>query len=107
MSCPPVYSYRNMCPRSLPSSTAGSGLGSCSTRCSPQARIVMGRRGKKFTETEEQLYRGLYEQTRLERERAFQKNPQPTAQRSREKIQRIPNLRRNGAAKKYNDPTHS
>jgi UDP-N-acetylglucosamine diphosphorylase/glucosamine-1-phosphate N-acetyltransferase len=37
------------------------------------ARIVMGRRGKVFTETEEQLYRNLYEQTRLERERAFQK----------------------------------
>ena len=52
------------------------------------ARIVMGRRGKEFTETEEQLYRGLYEQTRLERERAFQKNPQP---------------RRNGAAKKYKE----
>ena len=39
------------------------------------ARIVMGRRGKEFTETEEQLYRGLYEQTRLERERAFQRIP--------------------------------
>jgi UDP-N-acetylglucosamine diphosphorylase/glucosamine-1-phosphate N-acetyltransferase len=37
------------------------------------ARIVMGRRGKCFDETEEQLYRGLYEQTRLERERAFQR----------------------------------
>jgi len=39
------------------------------------ARIVMGRRGKEFTETEKQLYRGLYEQTRLERERAFQRIP--------------------------------
>jgi len=37
------------------------------------ARIVMGRRGKVFSELDEQLYRGLYEQTRLERERAFQK----------------------------------
>jgi len=39
------------------------------------ARIVMGRRGKEFTETEKQLYRGLYEQTRLERERASQRIP--------------------------------
>ncbi len=37
------------------------------------ARIVMGRRGQTFTEAEEHLYRDLYEQTRLERERAFQK----------------------------------
>jgi UDP-N-acetylglucosamine diphosphorylase/glucosamine-1-phosphate N-acetyltransferase len=37
------------------------------------ARIVMGRRGKEFTDVEEQLYRGLFEQTRLERERAFQR----------------------------------
>ena len=37
------------------------------------ARIVMGRRGREFTETEEQLYRVLFEQTRLERERAFQR----------------------------------
>ena len=35
------------------------------------ARIVMGRRGKTFTEDEEQLYLQLFEQTRLERERAF------------------------------------
>jgi UDP-N-acetylglucosamine diphosphorylase/glucosamine-1-phosphate N-acetyltransferase len=35
------------------------------------ARIVMGRRGKAFTEAEEQLYLQLFEQTRLERERAF------------------------------------
>ena len=35
------------------------------------ARIVMGRRGQTFTEVEEQLYADLYEQTRLERERAF------------------------------------
>jgi UDP-N-acetylglucosamine diphosphorylase/glucosamine-1-phosphate N-acetyltransferase len=38
------------------------------------ARIVMGRRGKVFSDVEEQLYRGLYEQTRLERERAFQRS---------------------------------
>jgi UDP-N-acetylglucosamine diphosphorylase/glucosamine-1-phosphate N-acetyltransferase len=37
------------------------------------ARIVMGRRALTFTATEEQLYYDLYEQTRLERERAFQK----------------------------------
>jgi UDP-N-acetylglucosamine diphosphorylase/glucosamine-1-phosphate N-acetyltransferase len=37
------------------------------------ARIVMGRRGKVFTAVEEQLYLDLYEQTRLERERAFQR----------------------------------
>ena len=38
------------------------------------ARIVMSRRGKVFNEAEEQLYRGLYEQTRLERQRAFQRS---------------------------------
>jgi UDP-N-acetylglucosamine diphosphorylase/glucosamine-1-phosphate N-acetyltransferase len=37
------------------------------------AAIVMGRRGREFTEVEQQLYLDLYEQTRLERERAFQK----------------------------------
>jgi UDP-N-acetylglucosamine diphosphorylase/glucosamine-1-phosphate N-acetyltransferase len=37
------------------------------------ARIVMERRGQEFTEAAEQLYLNLYEQTRLERERAFQK----------------------------------
>ncbi|MFO0958844.1 MAG: putative sugar nucleotidyl transferase [Isosphaeraceae bacterium] len=37
------------------------------------ARIVKGRRNQAFTEAEEQLYLDLYEQTRLERERAFQK----------------------------------
>ena len=37
------------------------------------ARTVMGRRDQKFTEIEEQLYLDLYEQTRLERERAWQK----------------------------------
>jgi UDP-N-acetylglucosamine diphosphorylase/glucosamine-1-phosphate N-acetyltransferase len=37
------------------------------------ARIVMGRRNQVFTEVEEQLYIDLYEQTRLERERAWQK----------------------------------
>lgn len=38
------------------------------------ARTVMGRRGKNFGEVEEQLYATLYERTRLERERAFQRN---------------------------------
>jgi UDP-N-acetylglucosamine diphosphorylase/glucosamine-1-phosphate N-acetyltransferase len=37
------------------------------------ARTVKGRRGQEFTDVEEQLYLDLYEQTRLERERAFQK----------------------------------
>jgi hypothetical protein len=37
------------------------------------ARTVMSRRNKVFTPVEEQLYQELYEQTRLERERAFQK----------------------------------
>ena len=37
------------------------------------AQIVKGRRGQAFTPGEEQLYRDLYEQTRLERERAFQR----------------------------------
>jgi len=37
------------------------------------ARTVKGRRGQPFTAAEEQLYLDLYEQTRLERERAFQK----------------------------------
>jgi UDP-N-acetylglucosamine diphosphorylase/glucosamine-1-phosphate N-acetyltransferase len=37
------------------------------------ARIVKGRRGQEFTAVEEQLFLDLYEQTRLERERAFQK----------------------------------
>jgi UDP-N-acetylglucosamine diphosphorylase/glucosamine-1-phosphate N-acetyltransferase len=35
------------------------------------ARTVMSRRGKNFGEAEEQLFTALYEQTRLERERAF------------------------------------
>ena len=44
------------------------------------ARIVMGRRGRAFSEVEEQLYRDLYEQTRLERERAQEvANATPTA----------------------------
>jgi UDP-N-acetylglucosamine diphosphorylase / glucose-1-phosphate thymidylyltransferase / UDP-N-acetylgalactosamine diphosphorylase / glucosamine-1-phosphate N-acetyltransferase / galactosamine-1-phosphate N-acetyltransferase len=38
------------------------------------ARTVMGRRGKTFNEAEEQLYLMLYDQTRLERERAFQRS---------------------------------
>jgi UDP-N-acetylglucosamine diphosphorylase / glucose-1-phosphate thymidylyltransferase / UDP-N-acetylgalactosamine diphosphorylase / glucosamine-1-phosphate N-acetyltransferase / galactosamine-1-phosphate N-acetyltransferase len=37
------------------------------------ARIVMGRRGQEFTSVEEHLYLDLFEQTRLERQRAFQK----------------------------------
>lgn len=37
------------------------------------ARIVMSRRDREFTSTEETFYTHLYEQTRLERERAFQK----------------------------------
>ena len=60
----------------------------------------MGRRGKEFTETEEQLYRGLYEQTRLERERAFQRIPNH-GERSRENIQR-PNRRQTAKTSKIN-----
>ena len=37
------------------------------------ARTVKGRRGQAFTAAEEQLYLDLYEQTRVERERAFQR----------------------------------
>jgi UDP-N-acetylglucosamine diphosphorylase/glucosamine-1-phosphate N-acetyltransferase len=37
------------------------------------AEIVMSRRGKTFAEAERQLYLDLHQQTRLERERAFQK----------------------------------
>ena len=37
------------------------------------AETVMSRRGKTFAEAERQLYLDLYDQTRLERERAFQK----------------------------------
>ena len=37
------------------------------------ARTVKGRRGLEFTAVEEQLFANLYEQTRLERERAFQR----------------------------------
>jgi hypothetical protein len=37
------------------------------------ARTVLSRRGKTFEDVEEQLYRTLYDQTRLERERAFQR----------------------------------
>ena len=37
------------------------------------ARTVKGRRGQEFTAAEEALYLDLYEQTRLERERAFQR----------------------------------
>jgi UDP-N-acetylglucosamine diphosphorylase/glucosamine-1-phosphate N-acetyltransferase len=37
------------------------------------ARTVMGRRDQVFTEVEQQLYLDLYEQTRLERERALQR----------------------------------
>ncbi len=35
------------------------------------ARIVMGRRGRAFSEIDEAFYRGLFDQTRLERERAI------------------------------------
>jgi UDP-N-acetylglucosamine diphosphorylase / glucose-1-phosphate thymidylyltransferase / UDP-N-acetylgalactosamine diphosphorylase / glucosamine-1-phosphate N-acetyltransferase / galactosamine-1-phosphate N-acetyltransferase len=38
------------------------------------ARTVMGRRGKAFDESEEQLYMMLHDQTRLERERAFNRS---------------------------------
>jgi UDP-N-acetylglucosamine diphosphorylase/glucosamine-1-phosphate N-acetyltransferase len=38
------------------------------------ARIVMGRRNRIFTDAEEQLYLELFDQTRLERERAFQRS---------------------------------
>ena len=38
------------------------------------AETVMGRRGKAFSEAERQLYADLHQQTRLERERAFQKS---------------------------------
>ena len=37
------------------------------------ARIVMGRRGMTFSALEEQLFLGLHEQTRLERERILQR----------------------------------
>lgn len=43
------------------------------------ARVVMSRRQRRLSEIEEQLYRTLYEQTRLERERAFQKSREPRA----------------------------
>ena len=38
------------------------------------ARTVMGRRGKVLSGPEEQLYQTLFDQTRLERERAFQRS---------------------------------
>jgi hypothetical protein len=41
------------------------------------ARIVAGRRGQAFDEVDERLYRTLFEQTRLERERAFQRSGRP------------------------------
>jgi UDP-N-acetylglucosamine diphosphorylase/glucosamine-1-phosphate N-acetyltransferase len=37
------------------------------------ARTVVARRGRSFSAADEQLYRDLYDQTRLERERAFQR----------------------------------
>jgi len=43
------------------------------------ARTVMGRRGETFGEAEEQLFTTLYEQTRLERERAFHHTAQRRA----------------------------
>jgi UDP-N-acetylglucosamine diphosphorylase/glucosamine-1-phosphate N-acetyltransferase len=41
------------------------------------AEIAMGRRGKEFTAVDRQLYLDLYEQTRLERERAFHRAVEP------------------------------
>ncbi|AMV37972.1 putative sugar nucleotidyl transferase [Planctomyces sp. SH-PL62] len=41
------------------------------------ARIVASRRGRTFDDADERLYRTLFEQTRLERERAFQRSNQP------------------------------
>jgi len=38
------------------------------------AGIVQGRRGQAFSAVEEQLYRDLYERTRLERERTYQRH---------------------------------
>jgi hypothetical protein len=38
------------------------------------ARTVMGRRDQVFGEAEQQLYLALHDQTRLERERAFQRD---------------------------------
>jgi UDP-N-acetylglucosamine diphosphorylase/glucosamine-1-phosphate N-acetyltransferase len=40
------------------------------------ARLIKGRRGKEFTPVEERLFLDVYEQTKLERARAFQKEQQ-------------------------------
>jgi hypothetical protein len=40
------------------------------------ARLIKGRRGREFTEVDERLYRDVFEQTRLERARALQKQQQ-------------------------------
>ncbi len=65
-------------PKHVPSFTAvlwgGVAQGFSLDQMFATARIVMGRRGQEFTAVEEQFYLNLYEQTRLERERAFQKH---------------------------------
>jgi len=62
-------------PKHVPSFTAVSygrvSPGFALERLFETARTVMSRRGKTFGEAEEQLFTTLYEQTRLERERAF------------------------------------
>ncbi|MCA1685930.1 MAG: hypothetical protein LC745_08065 [Planctomycetia bacterium] len=45
------------------------------------ARTVKGRRGQTFTAVEEQLYLDLFEQTRLERQRAYQKSSERRGER--------------------------
>ncbi len=75
------------------------------------ACTVLGRRGKEFSEEEQQLYLTLFDQTRLERERAFQRDkdrrgdswpvarrppawsgPPPPAEPSGRPLQRVPGL---------------
>ncbi|MFI5455897.1 MAG: putative sugar nucleotidyl transferase [Isosphaerales bacterium] len=67
-------------PKHVPSFTAVSygrvSPGFALDRLFETARTVMSRRGKTFGEAEEQLFTTLYEQTRLERERAFQHTAQ-------------------------------
>ena len=69
----PVFELR------LGSGTLGSkiarfaGIGQVLDHLFAAARTVKGRRGEPFTSVEEQLYLDLYEQTGLERERAFQR----------------------------------
>ncbi len=52
------------------------------------ARVVMGRRGQVFSAVEEHLYLDLFEQTRLERERAFQKAHDRERDRDRDRDRR-------------------